>query len=127
MTQTDETAGETKTWEGGCHCGRVRYAFSAASFSPLVSCNCSICEKRGLILTFVPEDKFQLLSGQDGLTDYLFNKKVIHHNFCANCGVESFARGIRPDGVKMVAINVRCVDGIDLTALSPRPVNGKAL
>ena len=60
---------------------------------PVLSCNCSICQKRGALLTFVPAAQFTLLSGEDDLTDYQFNKKIVHHLFCGHCGVGSFARG----------------------------------
>ena len=90
----------------------------------VVSCNCSNCSKRGLLLSFVMPDRFTLLSGDTDLVDYQFNKKVIHHLFCPSCGIESFARGRKPDGTAMIAINVRCLDGIDLATLQTIPVDG---
>ena len=113
--------------EGGCHCGKVRYQV-ATDLAKLVSCNCSICSKHGLILTFVPEAQFKLLSGAEELQEYLFNKHVIHHQFCRTCGVEPFARGTAPGtNTPTVAINVRCLDGIDVAALKPTPFDGKSL
>lgn len=118
---------DSKTYTGGCHCGKVRYE-ATTDLKSVISCNCSICTKRGLILTFVSGEQFKLLSGGDVLKDYQFNKKVIHHVFCPSCGVESFANGTRPgDGKKMIAVNVRCLDGVDITALQPKPFDGKSL
>jgi len=117
---------EPKTYTGSCHCGRVRYE-ADADLSQVVSCNCSICRKRGALMAFVPTDKFRLLSGASDLTDYQFNKKVIHHLFCSSCGISAFGRGTRPDGAQMVALNVRCLDGVDLDALSVRKFNGAEL
>lgn len=117
---------ESKTYAGGCHCGKVRYEVTT-DLQPVISCNCSICSKKGAFLTFVPESRFKLLSGQDTLTDYQFNKKVIHHLFCSTCGVTSFARGIDPQGQPMVALNVRCLDGIDLEALKPMHFDGRSM
>jgi hypothetical protein len=117
---------EPKTYTGGCHCGKVRYEVTT-DMSSAVACNCSICMKRGLILTFAPEENFKLLSGQDDLTDYQFGKKMIHHIFCPSCGVESFARGTAPNGMKMAAINIRCLDGVDISSLKPTPFNGRDL
>lgn len=102
--------------EGGCHCGKVRYAVEI-DLEHLITCNCSICGKTGSILAFAPADKFQLLSGEGSLTDYQFNKRVIHHLFCSTCGIRSFARGTNPDGTASVAVNVRCLDGVDVHAL----------
>lgn len=117
---------EIKTLTGSCHCGRVSYE-ADADLSQVLSCNCSICRKRGLLLAFVPADKFRLTSGGDALTDYLFNKKVIHHLFCPTCGVEAFGRGTAPDGTPKVAVNVRCLDGVNLDALNIRKFDGAKL
>ena len=117
---------EAKTYSGGCHCGQVRYEASA-DLDQVISCNCSICMKRGLLLTFVGAQQFQLVSGKDSLSDYQFGKKAIHHLFCSGCGVESFARGTAPDGSEMVAVNVRCLDGVDLASLTLTPFDGKHL
>ena len=76
------------------------------------------------MLTFVPTDKFTLEQGADSLTDYLFNKERIHHLFCKVCGIKSFARGTGPGGPEMVAINVRCLDGVDVSKLHVNQVDG---
>jgi hypothetical protein len=117
---------ELKVWTGGCHCGKVRYEVESDLADP-VTCNCSICQKRGTILTFVPQSKFRLLSGQDVLTDYQFNKKVIHHSFCSTCGVAPFLSGEKPGGGPVVAVNVRCLDNINLAELKPRVFDGRNL
>ncbi|HET9903724.1 MAG TPA: GFA family protein [Xanthobacteraceae bacterium] len=110
---------------GGCQCGRVRYSVEL-DIGELITCNCSRCGRLGLLLAFAPAEKFTLLSGADALTDYQFNKKIVHHLFCATCGVESFARGKRPsDGADMVAINVRCLDGVDPESFPVKKVDGR--
>ncbi len=110
---------------GGCHCGAVRYEVEA-DINEVMSCNCSMCQKRGSLLSFVPEQQFTLLSGGDDLSDYQFNKKVIHHLFCGTCGIASFARGVVPGGSEMVALNVRCLDDIDLDALPVKHIDGRS-
>lgn len=117
---------DAKTYTGGCHCSAVRFE-TTADLSRVVSCNCSICTKRGLLLVAVEPRHFALLSGDGELSDYQFACKRIHHLFCARCGVESFARGADPDGTEMVAINVRCLDGVDLAALTLLPFDGRSL
>jgi hypothetical protein len=111
--------------KGGCHCGNVRYSVEIAAFEPVISCNCSMCQKRGSLLTFVPADSFTLEKGADALTEYLFNKHVIHHKFCSTCGILPFAEGKGPDGKAMVAINVRCLDDIDLKSLNVTEFDGR--
>jgi hypothetical protein len=117
---------EMAKYGGGCHCGRVRYEVET-DLNPVISCNCSICQKQGALWAFPKPVQFTLLSGVDDLTDYLFNKKTIHHLFCRNCGVASFARGKNADGSEGVSINVRCLDDIDVHALTLTPFDGKSL
>ncbi|HEX6978480.1 MAG TPA: GFA family protein [Alphaproteobacteria bacterium] len=117
---------DVRTYTGGCHCGRVRYEVKT-DLKRVVSCNCSICTKLGALFAFVPSDQFKLLSGKDDLTDYQFGRKTIHHLFCRFCGIESFAMGTAPAGANMTAVNVRCLDDVDLAALTPTPFDGKSL
>jgi hypothetical protein len=113
-----------KVYPGGCHCGKVRYEVKLDLSAPVIACNCSMCGKKGTLLSFVPGADFKLLSGEDALTKYQFNKKVIDHLFCSTCGVTSFARGKKPDGTPTVAINTRCLDGVDLQALEVKHCDG---
>jgi hypothetical protein len=118
---------EEKTYTGGCHCGDVRYE-ATTDLKTVVSCNCSICSKGGTVLTFVPATSFKLVSGEENLTEYRFNKHRVAHLFCSKCGIRSFARGKNPqDGSDVVAINVRCLDDVDLTALPTKEFDGKSL
>lgn len=110
---------------GGCQCGKVRFEVEV-DLSSTFACNCSRCGRLGTILAFTPEANFTLLRGEEALTEYLFNKHAIHHLFCATCGVQSFSRGARPDGSKMVAINARCLDGVEVDELSPTKIDGRS-
>ena len=110
---------------GGCHCGAVRYEVTT-ELGTVISCNCSICTKKGLLWSFVPRDKFSVLQGQEELVEYLFNKHAIHHQHCRNCGTEAFAWGIGPGGAEMAAINVRCLDNIEVDRLTLTRFDGRS-
>ena len=114
-----------QTYSGGCQCGAVRYEI-APEIGEVMSCNCSRCAKLGWLLTFVPAADFKLTAGEDAATDYQFNKRNIHHLFCASCGIESYARGKGRDGAEMVAINVRCLEGVDPADLTVRQIDGRS-
>ena len=88
---------ETKTYTGGCHCGEVRFEVTA-DLSSVVTCTCSLCQKRGALWTFVTPEQFALRAGSNDLKDYQFGKKAIHHLFCPQCGVGAFSRGTTPKG-----------------------------
>lgn len=111
--------------KGGCQCGAVRFEATGIDLDKLLACNCSRCGRLGMALGFVPDDKFTLISGGDVLTEYLFNKHAIRHQFCSVCGVQSFSRGSTPDGKAMVAVNARCLDGVNVHDLKPAPYDGR--
>lgn len=106
--------------------GKVRFE-ATTDLAHVISCNCSICSKRRLLLTFLPATKFKLLDGEERLEEYRFNKGRIRHKFCRECGVETFGRGKNPKGFDMVALNVRCLDGIDLARLNRVSFDGKSV
>jgi hypothetical protein len=124
-TRKEPSMTEPKSIEGSCHCKKVRFR-ATPDLASVISCNCSICSQTGALLTFVPVEQFELLSGADELTDYTFNKHKIHHLFCKTCGIRSFARGTGPDGREMRAINVRSLEGVDLDALTVTKVDGRS-
>ena len=113
-------------YTGSCHCGAVRYTVALDLAQPVIACNCSMCGRAGTLLSFVPAENFTLEQGSEALTDYLFNHHVIHHLFCKMCGIKSFARGVGPNGKEMVAINVRCVEGVDPSTLAIKQFDGKS-
>jgi hypothetical protein len=115
-----------QTYSGGCQCGKVRYEVSL-ELGEVIACNCSRCGRLGSLLAFAPAEKFKLPSGEGAMTEYQFNKHAIHHLFCATCGVQSFARGKRPsDGANVIAVNARCLDGVEPESLKVKHVNGRA-
>ena len=111
---------------GSCHCGKVRYEVEA-DLGSVVACNCSHCARKGLLLTFAPAERFKLIAGEEHLVDYQFNKHVIHHLSCRTCSVQPFARGKDEQGNDMVAVNVRCLEGVELTEIEPTPMDGRSL
>ena len=114
-----------KTYTGGCHCQKVRYEVDIENLSGVMSCNCSICSKRGWLLTFVPTEAFRLIKGKDEVTIYHFNNNLIDHIFCKNCGTASYGTGKDDKGNEMVAINVRCLDDVDIDSLVVTKYDGK--
>jgi hypothetical protein len=115
------------SFQGSCHCGAVTFTVDAELPEKALSCNCSICRRKGSLLAFFPVDAFTLNSGQDRLTTYLFNSRQIHHQFCQVCGSEAFAHAKTPDGNQMYAINLRCVPDLDLDKLQIRHHDGASL
>ncbi|NVP54633.1 GFA family protein [Mycoplana rhizolycopersici] len=110
-------------YSGGCQCGAVSFE-ADADLDQTIICNCSRCQRLGSVLTFTAREAFNLKSGEDNLSEYLFNNGKVHHLFCKTCGIQSFAYGEKPDGSSMVAVNVNCLDGVNPRALSPHAYDG---
>ena len=111
---------------GSCHCGKVKYEVEGEIKEGL-ACNCSICSRKGSLLWFVPRSTFKLLTPESDAATYEFRKHVIHHRFCKNCGIHAFAYGTDPKGNEMAAINLRCLEDIDLSAIPVKHFDGKSL
>jgi uncharacterized protein (DUF1330 family) len=109
-------------YQGGCHCGRVRFRV-AAELAGVTECNCSICNKKGFLHWIVAHQQFQLLSGEDELVTYEFNTGTAKHRHCRHCGIHSFYVP-RSDPDK-IDVNVRCLDGVDVSKLSVSRFDGQ--
>ena len=110
------------TYEGGCHCGNVRFRVTA-DLDRVSECNCSMCAKKGFLHLIVRPEQFELLSGEGDLTTYEFNTRVAKHHFCRHCGIHSFYVP-RSDPDK-IDVNVRCLDGIDVGAVHVMRFDGR--
>jgi hypothetical protein len=113
-------------YHGSCHCGKVAFEVEGELTSAL-ACNCSICQRKGSLLWFVPRDTFKLLSPDDAASTYLFNKHLIRHRFCPSCGIHPYAEGTDPKGNAMAAVNVRCLEGIELENVQVQHFNGRSM
>jgi hypothetical protein len=112
------------SFEGSCHCGAVKFTVRAEPPKSAISCNCSHCRRKGLLMAFFPADQFTLSEGDGSLNDYTFNTHKITHRYCTTCGTQPFAQGTNPDGAPISAVNLRCVPSIDLDALELKHYNG---
>ena len=110
-----------------CHCGAISATIDADIPTAGMVCNCSICRRKGHILHFVPASQATIRAPADKVSDYVFNKKMIHHQFCTSCGCSPFGHGADGDGNEMLAINLRCVPECDLESLQINAVDGASL
>lgn len=113
-------------YNGSCHCGKVAFEVEG-ELKGALACNCSICSRKGSLLWFVPRDSFRLLTSEDDTGSYRFNKHLIDHRFCRTCGIHSYAKGVDPAGNKMAAINIRCLEGIDLESIPVQDFDGRSM
>jgi hypothetical protein len=113
-------------YKGSCHCGQV--AFQAeGEIKEVLACNCSMCQRKGSLLWFIPREKFKLLTPEKDMNTYTFNKHFIKHRFCPKCGIHPFADASDKSGKPMAAINVRCLKGVEPTSFPVKEFNGRAI
>lgn len=113
-------------YKGSCHCGNISFQVEGEIDSAL-ACNCSICSRKGSLLWFVPRERLQLQSTEIAPSTYTFNKHLIQHRFCPTCGIHPYGEGVDPKGNAMAAINLRCVEGIDLEGIPVHKFDGRSL
>ena len=112
-------------YKGSCHCGAVAFEVEG-EIKNAMACNCSICQRKGSLLWFVPRDSLKLLTPEDASHVYEFNKHLIKHRFCPTCGIHPYADGTDPKGNQMAAVNVRCLEDIDLESIPITHFDGRA-
>jgi hypothetical protein len=113
-------------YKGSCHCGKIRFE-ADTELNGAVACNCSMCSRKGSLLWFVPCQQFELIAADDDIGTYTFNKHVIKHHFCRTCGIHPYAEGTDAKGNAIAAVNIRCLEDIDLDKIPVRYFDGRAL
>ena len=76
----------------------------------------------GVVIWFSPHDEVRLETPVTNLATYTFKTGRYKHQFRPNCGVGPFVIG--DDGV---AINVRCLEGMDPSRFKVNTFDGKSL
>lgn len=112
-------------YQGSCHCGQVVFEVEG-DLKEVMSCNCSMCQRKGALMWFVPRESLRMLRGDRALASYTFNKHVIQHKFCPTCGIHPFGEGSGASGKATAAINARCLENIDLETLSITHFDGRS-
>jgi hypothetical protein len=110
---------------GSCHCGRIAFEVDG-TIDKALSCNCSICQRKGSLLWFVPRERLHLLTPDGNASTYTFNKHVIEHRFCPVCGIHPYGEGSDPKGNRMAAVNIRCLEDIDLDSVPVTRYDGRS-
>jgi len=95
-----------------CHCEKVELEvnISDEGFKKLMRCNCSLCKKKGAIMTPIPKEALKLVKGEDILKLYQYHTKVAKHYFCSNCGI--YTHHVMRSNPNMYGINVACLEGV---------------
>jgi hypothetical protein len=112
--------------KGSCHCGNIAFEVEG-EISGVAACNCSICQRKGTLMWFVPRPQLRLLTPAENMATYTFNKHHIKHYFCPTCGMHPFGEATDPKGNAMAAVNIRCLEDIELANFQVQQFDGRSL
>jgi len=124
-----------RTYQGSCHCGACRFEVDM-NLDHVRSCNCSICKRRGALIHRVPTAALRMLTPLDDLSVYQWGSKTAKDYFCPHCGILPFRVPSAPTAQELAqgkqafvgwAVNVRCLDGVDLAGVPVLEVDGAGL
>ena len=106
-----------------CHCENVELEVNIpeAGFPKLMRCNCSLCKRKGAVMSPLPKENVKLVKGQDNLKLYQYHTKVAEHYFCSNCGIYTHHK--MRSNPNMIGVNVACIEGINPFELGDIAVN----
>jgi hypothetical protein len=109
-------------YEGGCHCGAIRFQVTAEIEDPVV-CNCSICARTGYIHWEIEPEQFSLSTPEQQIQNYQFGTMTSQNYFCRTCGISPFRRS--RSAPEKIDINLRCVDGVEAEAFALERFDGR--
>ena len=104
-----------------CHCGLFEAEIQVKEISKLLRCNCSICKRKGAIMSMVKNDDFKITKGKDKLSLYQFHTKVAKHYFCSNCGI--YTHHNPRSNPAMTGFNIGCIEDINTFLLKDIFIN----
>lgn len=88
-----------KEYTGSCHCGAIKYTVTLTPeqlTNPTATrCNCTWCQKAGLLGFEIPGTSFKLISpaSKSEMGDYSPKGPPIHRYFCTQCGSHVLREG----------------------------------
>ena len=108
-----------------CHCGNVRFSFYSEKITEGRRCNCSICVRKGAIMSakYIPATDFQPIKDMSQLIDYRWNDRMVNHMFCKTCGIYPY-HGDENYGYR---VNLGLVEQLDPLALEIKIIDGRSM
>ena len=104
-----------------CHCGQVEAEINIDKILKILRCNCSICKRKGAIMSMVKNEDFKIIKGADKLKLYKFHTNVAKHYFCSHCGI--YTHHNPRSNPAMTGFNIGCVNDLDDLNFEDVPVN----
>ena len=105
-----------------CHCGLVEAEINIQdNLEKILKCNCSICKRKGAVMSLTNNENFKIIKGEDKLSVYQFHSKVAKHYFCSNCGI--YTHHNPRSNPSMTGFNVGCLEDVDVFKFKDITIN----
>ena len=110
-----------RVYEGGCHCGALRFEAGLDLADGTIKCNCTYCAKTRFWHARARTREFR---AEGAATDYRGRNPVARHFYCPHCGVHVYDRVDTPNmlGRGYVKVSVACLENVDLVELIDAPI-----
>lgn len=115
------------TYHGSCHCGAITFHFEAEEVEKGVRCNCSICKRKGALMSpfLIAKEELHVNIKNSVLETYRFGSNIAKHHFCKVCGIYPFHETFRKPG--HYRVNLGCLDEVDTFTLDYELFDGASL
>ena len=105
-----------------CHCGAVEAEVNVPDkFEKVLRCNCSVCKRKGYVMSPIGENDMKITKGEDKLTLYQFYTNTAKHYFCSICGI--YTHHNPRSNPSMTGFNLGCIDEIDTFNIEEISIN----
>ena len=105
-----------------CHCEAIEAEINiSGKIDKTLRCNCSLCKRKGAVMSMVKNEDFKIVKGEDKLKIYQFHTKVAKHYFCSICGV--YTHHNPRSNPAMTGFNLGCINEINTFDLKNISVN----
>ncbi len=113
-------------YRGSCHCGNIAFEVEG-ELEAVISCNCSLCQRRGSLLWAMPHENVRQLGSGNAVGTYTFGNRALLHRFCHICGIHPYAEDAASKDGRNAYINVRCLEGVEPDAVEHIPFDGRSV
>ncbi len=109
-------------YKGSCHCGHTAFEVEG-EIETVGDCNCSVCHKTGYLHWSVDPSQVRRLTPEENWSTYIWGTGAARHFYCPKCSVATLR--IPRSNPSRITVNVRCLEGVDLTKVTYRKIDGR--
>ena len=105
-----------------CHCNAVEAEINiSGNLYKALRCNCSLCKRKGAVMSMVKNKDFKIIKGESNLKLYQFHTNVAKHYFCSECGI--YTHHNPRSNPLMTGFNLGCIDDINTFDIKDIAIN----